>query len=131
MGDAQLVVYQERGLQLAKAMRLCQDNDPPFPSAAALLAIHSAIAYNDAVQIKLTGKRSKFEDHRRAVKATTDGCKRARIQTNGVEQLRALLGAKTDIAYGGRQVEAQLADRLCTAADRFEAWAQKHVFQRE
>lgn len=130
MDNAQLAIYRERGLQLGKAMRLCQSNDPPFYSAAALLAVHSAIAYNDAVQIKLTGRKSQYEDHRRAVKPTMSACQRARIETNGVEQLRVLLGAKTDVSYGDKLVESQLAVRLCTAADRFEAWAHRYVLGR-
>ncbi len=129
MDNAQLGVYHERGLQLAKAMRLCQNNNPPFHSAAALLAIHSAIAYNDAVQLMLTGKRSKFQDHKRALEPTINACEKARIETKGIEQLRVLLGAKTGISYGDKQVEGQLAFRLCIAADRFEAWAQRHVLQ--
>jgi hypothetical protein len=130
MDDARLAVYQDRGLQLAKAMRMCQGNDPPYYSAAALLAVHSAIAYNDAVQIMLTGKRSQFEDHRRALKPTMSACQNARIDPKGIEQLRILLGAKTDVSYVDKLVEAQIAFRLCTAADRFEAWAQRYVFGR-
>ena len=31
---------------------------------------------------------------------------------------------KTDISYGDKEVDNQLADALCVAADRFEAWAE-------
>ena len=130
MNETTVRVYLDRALQLAKAMRLCRQNNPTYPSAAALLAVHSAIAYNDAVQIKLTGERLKTQDHGQAVAATKRACGRARVEPRGIEHLRKLLSMKTDISYGDQEVTNQLSDALCIAADRFEAWAQGSVLNR-
>jgi|SRR5271165_3064034 len=130
MGGISVRVYQDRGLQLAKAMRLCRYNQPAYPSAAALLAVHSAIAYNDAVQIKLTGQRSRTQDHTQAVAAIKRACGTAKIEPRGIEHLRKLLSTKTDVSYGDKEVDNHLADALCVAADRFEAWAEGFVLNR-
>ncbi len=130
MGEISVRVYQDRGSQLAKAMRLCRYNRPAYPSAAALLAVHSAIAYNDAVQIKLTGDRSRTQDHGQAMVAIKKACGTAKIEPHGVAQLGKLLSMKTDISYGDKEVDNQLADALCVAADRFEAWAEVYVLNR-
>lgn len=55
MDQISIGVYQSRAVELASAMKLCSVSDPSCPSAVALLAVHSAIAFQDAVQIKLTG----------------------------------------------------------------------------
>ena len=123
-------VYHDRGSQLAKAMRLCRYNHPAFLSAAALLAVHSAIAYNDAVQIKLTGDRSRTQDHGQAVAAIKRACGIANIEPRGIAHLGKLLSMKTDVSYGDKEVDNQLAEVLCVAADRFEAWAEGYVLNR-
>lgn len=105
-------------------MKLCRDYDlPSYASAVALLAIHSAIAFNDAVLIKLAGKRPMGEDHRSASQATIKNCKKWKINDAGVRHLTTLIGRKTDIAYGDKAVEQELAMAMPVAAERFEAWA--------
>ncbi len=124
-------VYRDRGSQLAKAMRLCRYNHPAYPSAAALLAVHSAIAYNDAVQIKLTGDRLRSQDHGQALAAIKRACGTAKIEPRGIAHLGRLLSVKTDVSYGDKDVDNQLAESLCVAADRFEAWAEGSVLNRK
>lgn len=96
MGEVGVRVYHDRGSQLAKAMRVCRYNRPAYPSAAALLAVHGAIAYNDAVQIKLTGDHLRTKDHGQAIAAIKRACGTAKIEPHGVAQLRKLLSMKTD-----------------------------------
>src|SRR5579864_7533721 len=99
MGEINVRVYHDRGSQLAKAMRLCRYNRPAYPSAAALLAAHSAIAYNDAVQIKLTGDHLRTQDHGQAIAAIKRACGTSKIEPRGIAQLGKLLSMKTDISY--------------------------------
>jgi hypothetical protein len=44
MIETRFAVYYRRATQLADAMKLCQDDMPAYASAAALLAVHSAIS---------------------------------------------------------------------------------------
>lgn len=130
MAEISVGVYRSRALQLAKAMNLCHDGMESYASAVALLAVHSAISFSDAVLIRLTGQRSRSKDHRKTIDAITDACKKAKIQTGGVKHLDKLVSAKTDISYGDREVDEQTVNVLYLAAGRFQAWAE-HLLENE
>jgi hypothetical protein len=88
MGDAPLDVYRRRGQQMADAMRLCRE-DSAYAAASALLAVHSAIAYNDAVQAKLVGKVKQGKNHRATVAETRKACEQARVPHHGLRHLES------------------------------------------
>jgi hypothetical protein len=131
MVDALFTVYHLRATQLADAMKLCRDDLSSFASASALLAVHSAISYSDAVLIGLGGKRSRSEDHRDAITHLKRACSRARIEPLGIAQLQKLLSAKTDVSYGEKRIENEQIAALCFAAERFQAWAERTLKDRE
>lgn len=123
MTDAILDVYRRRGQQLADAMRLCREDPAAYAAATALLAVHSAIAYNDAVQVKLTGKLRRSKDHKSTITETRKACSQAGRPALGLRHLQKLVGFKTDVSYGIRDVESQLSYELSIDAERFETWA--------
>src|SRR5664279_872977 len=124
MADITVTVYHDRALQLANAMELCHDDMSGYSTAVGLLAVHSAISYNDAIQIKLTGKRTKSQDHSRAIRVTAAACQNARIESRGVRHLEKLLGAKTDVSYGDERVDNRRVEFLYQSARAFRAWAE-------
>lgn len=124
MDEPSLEVYRGRALQFANAMRLCAEDCPSYASAVALLAVHSAISYNDALHIRLTGGRPKGEDHKDALRSTKKACEKAKIDLAGLGHLEKLLSAKTDISYGDRTVNTEYAQRLSTTAERFVRWVE-------
>jgi hypothetical protein len=125
MDEIRIKVYHGRALQLANAMKLCRDDLPSYAWAAALLAIHSAISYCDAVLFKLSGQRSRSPDHEQAVTVVTMACKKRKIQTDGIKHLDKLVSAKTEIAYGDQRVDSHKVEALCSAAERFQTWAER------
>jgi hypothetical protein len=125
MADALFFVHYRRATQLADAMKLCQGELPAYGSAAALLAVHSAISYSDAVVIGLGGNRSRGENHAQAVTALKRACTKANVDNQGVGHFQRLIGAKTDISYGDRQVDNERIAALCIAAERFQVWAER------
>jgi hypothetical protein len=127
MDTTALKVYHSRALQLANAMRLCRDDMAAYTSAVALLAVHSAISFNDTLLILLTGKRPLTQDHGQATKLTKIACKKAGIDPVGVSHLAKLLSAKTDVSYGNHAVDAEHAILLFIAAERFQAWAERNI----
>lgn len=131
MSEALFTVYYRRAIQLADAMRLCQDDLPAYASAAVLLAVHSAISYSDALLIGLGSKRPRGENHREAVAALKRTCSGAGIDHQGVTQLQKLLGAKTDISYGEMRVDDERVAALCIASERFQVWAERILQRRE
>jgi hypothetical protein len=130
MVDARLEVYHNRAEQLADAMKLCQDDLHSYASAAVLLAVHSAISYNDAVILGLGGERPRSPDHRQAVPALKRACTGAKIDQQGVTQLTKLVNAKTDISYGDKMIDDERVSALCIAAERFQVWAER-VLQKQ
>lgn len=127
MDEASLEVYRSRALQLANAMRLCAEDCSSYASAVALLAVHSAISFNDALCIQLLGERPNSNDHRDAIPLATRACKKARIDTAGIKHLERLLSAKTDISYGDRAVNTERAQKLSTTAERFVKWVEDNL----
>jgi hypothetical protein len=118
-------VYHDRALQLANAMELCHDDVEAYSSAIALLAVHCAISFGDAILIQLTGQRSRAQDHRVTVEKITAACRKARLQTAGVHHLSKLVGAKSDVSYGDKVVDQRIAEVQYQTARRFQAWAER------
>jgi hypothetical protein len=106
-------------------MKLCQDDLSAYASAAALLAIHSAISYSDAVLIDLSGVRPRSDNHLDAVQKLKRACRSAQLDQHGISHFQRLLGAKTEISYGDKSVGHEKTMALCIAAERFQAWAER------
>ncbi len=119
-------VFEQRATQLSAARNLLHDdNEDSYTAALALLAVHAAISWNDAVLYKLTGKILKNKDHRAAVLKTKLECASLKLNNAGIKHLEKLVGAKTDVAYGDRQTTPAIAERLSLTSQSFEAWAHK------
>jgi hypothetical protein len=112
-------------------MKLCQVEMSEYASAAALLAVHSAISYSDALLIVLGGKRPRAENHRKAITALKRACTGANIEPRGITHLQKLLSVKTDISYGDKPVDEVRINALCESAKRFETWAEQVLYSRE
>jgi len=131
MIEASFTVYYRRATQLADAMKLCRDGLSTYASAAALLAVHSAISYSDALLIGLGDARPHGENHREAIIALKRACTRAKIDQQGIGHFQKLLSAKTDVSYGERRVDDEKVEALCITAERFRVWAERILQKRE
>lgn len=116
-------VFLRRAEQLIDVRNLIRDD--PYPAAIALLAVHSAIAINDAVLTALTGSPYRGQDHRQAVKYTVTKCRVLKYDAGGTKHLATLIRHKTNVTYGDRATTFEEADRLRVDAERFETWAYK------
>jgi hypothetical protein len=114
-------VFIERGDQLSESRKLMKDY-PEYTSALALVSIHCAIAFNDALLVKLTGKHEIDTDHMVAVKRTKKQCTSKKIPATGIRHLEDLLRAKTRVSYSDERTTFETANRLAVASERFEAW---------
>jgi hypothetical protein len=119
-------VYVERAADFSAARRKLAD-DQRCASSEALLAVHSAISWNDALLAKMSGKAYKSQDHAKAVVATEQECAKRRLETDGLRHLRKLVAKKSDVAYGDRRISSEVASELSLSAERFEAWAIKSL----
>ena len=123
-----LDVFIERGDQLSQSRKLMADS-PEYSSALALVSIHCAIALNDALLVRLTGKHNMATDHMLAAKRTKRQCSSKNISTSGLKHLEDLLKAKTRVSYGDERTTSDTANRLAVASERFEAWVRPLIKQ--
>ena len=119
-------IFLERAKQLSGARDLVQE-DEEFASATALLSVHSAIALNDALLLKLKGKLVKGQDHMASVRETAKRCKARKLDSTGIKQITTLIAAKTRVSYEDKSVSFALAYKLAIASQRFEVWAYKRL----
>ncbi len=115
-------VFLHRAKQLESARDLVA-GDADYGSAAALLAVHTAIALNDALLLKLTGRRPRLSDHAKAADQTKAACSERKLGHGGVAHLQTLLSKKTLISYGDEITSPELAASLGVASSRFQEWA--------
>jgi hypothetical protein len=122
MSDPVISVYVNRAQKFAEGMRFLRER-PEHLMAAGLLAVHSAIAFNDAVLMKLTGRSGLSQDHKRAPAITRKACHERRLDDRGISHLKELIDFKDEIAYQGKPIAPEKITRMCKTAERFEAWA--------
>ena len=122
--------HQAQAEELLGAMKLLMDDVASYKSAVALLAIHSAIAFNDAVLEKLTGAAHKGQNHSEATRETKAACSKRKIETSGVIHIERLVAKKTSYSYSGI-VDSSNAQDAADKAEKFANWAYKNVLKRE
>ena len=103
------------------AMLFLADDLRTFEEAVSLLAVHCAISLNDAVQVAVTGKRSRYENHTQTLRDLGILCGANRVDRKGIAHLKWLLEHKTAISYGDRRFNSAAFAR--DKAERFQVWA--------
>ncbi len=97
-----------------------------FKYSPALLGIHGAISYSDALRIGLGSESLSSDDHRYAaidLKALLSTRKYPDQQ--GAEKLKKLLGkTRTKIAYLPEPLDEDYMKQIVQQAERFASWAE-------
>lgn len=115
-------VFFERATQFSAARKL-MEGEADYSSPLALLAVHSAISWNDAVLFKLIGGTFKGQDHMDSPRVTEKHCVTRKLNTDGISQLKKLVREKSKISYGDHRITPEAALALSISAERFEKWA--------
>jgi hypothetical protein len=98
--------------------------EPSYGNAIAIVAIHAAIAYADALCIRFGGFKSAEGDHVR----TVDSLKAAlgdRADAAAIRRLQRVLSQKDQVSYQGAYYTVESATRLTKDAQEFAAWAEE------
>lgn len=92
-------------------------------NAAGVLIIHSAIAYTDAITIKIGGVKSQGEDHmavidlvKKVVVLDEDGQK-------ALNHLARMIEQKNLVSYSGEVYEQSDIEKLWKQLERYKKWA--------
>ncbi len=125
MQAVQVQHYLRRARDFLKGMDLLKD-DLTFGYSSALLAVHGAISYCDALRTGLGSVNVSSEDHQ-SVTAELRQLLTARKyeKQDGVERLGKLLGSKSVIAYGAASVGDDKFKSVIQQAERFAVWAER------
>ncbi len=95
-------------------------------TSMALLAVHSAISYGDALWIGLGNESTARKDHRTRRSELEALLKKLRYDdVQGLRHLENLISNKTRIAYSADQLHEKMAADMTRHAERFAIWANR------
>ena len=97
--------------------------EPKYGNGLAIIAIHAAIAYTDALTVSYAEFKSTDGDHTRA----SDALKRAlgsRADPRQIRRLTAILDAKTHASYSGKYYTLEDGQRILEDMHGYADWAE-------
>jgi hypothetical protein len=116
--------YLNRARDFFRGADLLKDDLDGYKHSSALLGIHAAISYCDAIRIGLGGERLSSDDHVTAVEELRSQLAMRKTDArDGPNRLQRLVGCKTKVAYGPVQSGLDFA-KIVQDAQRFAAWAE-------
>lgn len=119
--------YAEVGRRLLHAARaINEQGDSRHASALAILAVHSVIAFADAVAIHTGGKRSTSSDHTAAHALLRDVLGN-RLPDKMSKDIQRVIAEKDRFEYSGYVADLKEARALLDRAERVGAWSEQWV----
>ncbi|HKP74414.1 MAG TPA: hypothetical protein VJT67_02675 [Longimicrobiaceae bacterium] len=109
-------------LEGARILAELADENDPTGNAIAVITVHAAIAWSDALTIAYAGMKSTDGDHNRAADLLHNALG-ARIDAQALRSLRMVLHKKDTVAYRGDYYRVPDALALLERAEEFCAWA--------
>lgn len=98
--------------------------DLQYWTAAGVLIVHSAIAFADALAIKMSGQKSAGENHEDAIALLETVMADSEEKTRAMNQLRRIVEEKTRVSYMGEIYTEPGIKDLWKRLERFRAWAE-------
>jgi hypothetical protein len=118
MSAIEVQIYLSRAQDFFEAMLLLRD-DQQFFSSSALLGIHAAVSYSDALRIGLGDGLLASEDHRTAAASLRRLMKLQRRDIDGVVRFERLIARKGLVAYSNKRLDRSDFEFIFTQAERF------------
>lgn len=104
-----------------KAAKDSMDFD--YWTASGVLIVHSAIAFSDALCIKLSGMRSIGENHEDTVTLLEEVVGNNDEKSKAMNQLRRIIEEKTKVSYLGELYSLSQTKDMMLRLERFRKWA--------
>lgn len=110
-------------------MELCSDKPllgtelRRYAPAAALLAVHAAIAMCDAILVLHGEERSTSHGHEEAVARLRQLCGRLGAGDRGIAVFERLVARRGNIAHDEQRLTSKEAEAIVVQAQRFTSWA--------
>jgi hypothetical protein len=125
MQALQVQAYLSKANDFLNGMKFFADaQDQRFRYSSALLAIHSAISYGDALCVGLGGAATGPRDHRERVpKLQKLLNERKHSAQHGLKHFENLLRDKSNVAYASKNITEKQAKAMADHAQKFSTWA--------
>lgn len=92
-------------------------------TAAGVLIVHSAIAYADAISIRLSGQKSASESHEDAITLLESIAADGEKKKNAINQFKRIISEKSKVSYFGDLYEEASVREMWKRLERFRNWA--------
>jgi hypothetical protein len=115
--------YLDRAKDFFEGMKFLKDD---LAYSSALLGIHCAISYCDALRIGLGSTKVSSDDHGSAADDLKKRLSDRRFENlRGVEHFRSLLSKKSRVAYQPDAVRKHDCELILKDTERFVVWAEE------
>ena len=92
-------------------------------TASGVLIVHSAIAFADALCIKLSGVKSTGENHEDTITLVESVVADSSEKSKAINQLRRIIEEKTKVSYLGELYSSAQSKDMLKRLERFREWA--------
>ncbi len=92
-------------------------------TASGVLIVHSAIAYSDALCIKLSGVKSIGENHEDAIALLESTVGYTAEKSSALNQFRRIIEEKTKVSYLGELYSSSQTKEMWKRLERFRKWS--------
>jgi hypothetical protein len=117
--------YRNRARDFLDGMKFLQEDLDVFGYSSALLGIHGAISYADALRIGMDSKKLTSENHLDAAGDLESLLNSRRFEKQqGIKHLKMLLARKSMVSYAAQTVRKNELEDIVKRAIRFADWAE-------
>lgn len=95
-----------------------------YYNASGVLYIHSAIAYADAITIKLSGKKCSGENHYAVINLLDEVLPQSTIDKKAFTNFKQLIDHKNLVSYTGDIYHKKDLDKISKHFERFKIWSE-------
>jgi len=126
MSAIEVRLFLDRARDFLRGMELLEDDLAEYRNSSALLGIHAAISYGDALRVGMGNNRLSSEDHLSAaadLRSMLAARKFEKLQ--GADRLGRLISQKSKIAYAADTPTEYAIKQVIDQAQRFAYWAEE------
>ena len=114
-----------RARDFLEGMKLLRDDLVEYRYSSALLGIHGAMSYGDALRVGMGNKKLSLDDHSTAsAELKSMLTSRQYHKPQGADRLGRLISMKNRIAYTTEATTEKDVKDILVQAERFAAWAE-------
>ena len=104
-------------------------HEAKYGNGLAIIAIHAAIAFTDAITVAYREIKSTDGDHRRAADVLVHAVG-ARADPGQVRRLRGILDAKSHVSYSGNYYTFEDGERILRDVEQYVSWVEELYLNR-